>query len=177
MRILSPLIAAGLLLAGITVSGAATATAEVTWEEPENYTDVRASYLTQGDQFQSALFNRLTRHFDRLSDMHFPEGYVLKVTVHDLSIGGDMRTQFGPGKPEQVRVRMANDSPAMTLDFALVNEQGETISQGEGVEIKGRTIRTEGRSRFPNLSRRDQTMIGSEARMINRWFKETFLDS
>jgi len=150
--------------------------AQITWHEPENYTDVRPSYLDTGDQFQEIYFSRLERHIRRLSEMHFPEGYLLRLKVTDLDMGGEMQAGFGPDQQEQVRRRMPNDQPSMKFDFELLDEHGEVVKEGRNVEIEGRNIRTEGRSQFPNLSRRDRSLIGLEARMINRWFKETFLD-
>lgn len=151
---------------------------EVEWVDADSYTDIEPEYLDDAGEFRENLFDRLEGYLERLSERHLEEGTTLKIAVHDWDMAGRIQRQTGAEKGGQPKRHvMDNEYPTMRISYQLVNADGEVHSEGEDVEISGRAIRTEGRSEFPRLNRRDRQMIGQEARMFNRWFKENFIES
>lgn len=156
-------------------TSALAATVEVNWQEPEKFTDIEASYMDPGDQFVELYFSRLERHFQRLATMHLPSDYTLEIDVVDVDRAG--RVEVRPSSErDRTRVVMGNEVPEMVLSYRLLNSAGDLVSSADSMRIKGSVLRTEGRSRFPFLNRNDRGAIGPEARMINLWFLETFIE-
>ncbi|MGX5914601.1 DUF3016 domain-containing protein [Aliidiomarina sp. Khilg15.8] len=151
---------------------------EVEWIDADSYSDIEPEYLDDGGDFRDNLFDRFEGYMERLGKRHLDDDVTLKIQVHDWDMAGRVQTQTGAeegGQPK--RYVMDNEYPTMRISYQLLNASGEVQSEGDDIEISGRAIRTEGRSDFPRLSRRDREMIGQEARMFNRWFKEKFIDS
>lgn len=156
------------------VGSVQAATVEVTWDKPEEFTDIESTYVGYNGQFRQVYLDRLERHFQRLASMHLDDDHTLYIDVSDIDRAGRVEPATGPDS-EYERVVMPNDVPKMTLSFRLEDGEGSTVKQGEDLRIEGSLTRPEGQGRFPRLNRTDRDMIAPEARMINRWFLQTFL--
>ncbi|RTE85682.1 MULTISPECIES: DUF3016 domain-containing protein [Gammaproteobacteria] len=164
------ILALGIGISPVTFAGEAS----VTWSSPENYEDVRLAQIDPDNEELQVRFSRIARHIDRLAEMHLADGEELKITVTDYDMAGTMLANQGFNAREFERKAMMNEFPVMTIDFERVSADGTVVSSEQGVEIEGRAIRTEGRSRFPRISSRDE-YVSAELNMLNRWFAQQFL--
>lgn len=156
-----------------------TVAAELTveWHKPDQYTDVKTAYVDRDNDSLHIIFGRIEQHLQSLADMHFTQGQVLHIRVTDYDMAGALVPQAAPnGREPLVRQKLMNDFPKMVLSYTLTGADGKVLKEGTDVTVEGRALRTEGRSLFPRISRRDEETIGAELTMLNRWFKETFLD-
>jgi hypothetical protein len=146
--------------------------------EPDSFTDIEPEYLDDGNDDRENLFSRFEDYMARLSDRHLGDDETLKIQVHDWDMAGRLMTQTGvEDGGQRKRHVLANEFPTMQISYQLVNGEGEVISEGNEIELSGRAIRTEGRADFPRVNRRDRELLGPEIKMLNRWFKENFIES
>lgn len=151
---------------------------EIEWIEPDNYTDIEPEYLDDSGGYRDNLFSRFEDYLGRLSDRYLNDEATLKLKVHDWNMAGRVVTQTGADEGGQPKRRVLdNEYPMMQISYQLINSENETLREGENVELRGRAIRTEGRADFPSVNRRDRELIGPEIKMLNRWFKENFIES
>lgn len=157
--------------------GAYSAEVKVEWVEPDQYTDIKSPFLDGDGQYSAVRFERIERHIQRLAEMHLAEDARLTIHVHDLNLAGRIQAQVGESNQDFTRRALPNEFPKMVLSYQLIDAQGQVTREGEHVSLEGRAIRSEGRSQFPHVSRRDRELIGQEIRMLNQWFKATFIDA
>lgn len=168
-----------LLLIPVLFWAHATVAAELTveWHKPDQYTDVQTTYVDRDSDSLHILFGRIEQHLQSLADMHFTQGQVLHIRVTDYDMAGALVPQPATnGQEPFMRQKLMNDFPKMVLSYTLTAADGKLLKEAADVTVEGRAIRTEGLSLFPRISRRDQELVGAELTMLNRWFKETFLD-
>lgn len=165
------------LLSVLFVGSAVAAEVEVDWVEPDKFTDVEPEYLDADNEYRQNLFDRVEHYLERMAGRYVEEGNTLRIQIHDWDMAGQVMTQneAGTGR-ERERNIMDNDYPRMTISYQLVDSDGNVHEEGSEVELEGRAIRTEGRADFPRLNRRDRELIGPEIKMLNRWFKENFIE-
>lgn len=149
-------------------------TASITWQSPENYEDVKLENLDPDNEALNIRFSRIEHHLNRLAEMHLAENQELKLVVKDYDIAGQLQANTGLNNNTFQRRVLPNEFPEMVIDFELVDSQGNIIKSGQDVTIEGRAIRTEGTSRFPRITRRDEHLT-AELTMLNRWFAEQFM--
>ncbi|MCO4321176.1 DUF3016 domain-containing protein [Aliidiomarina quisquiliarum] len=161
----------------IFANAAVAAEVTVDWHEPNNYTDVESPYVDRDNDFLNVRFGRIERHLVALGKMHFTAGETLQLKITDYDMAGTLVPQASAsGQQPLVRRELLNDQPKMVLSFTLTDANGKVLKEGADIEIEGRAIRTEGRALFPKITRRDKETVGAELVMLNRWFKETFID-
>ncbi|RUO38871.1 hypothetical protein CWE15_10215 [Aliidiomarina taiwanensis] len=159
-------------------AGLAAEPVTVEWKNPSEYTDAKVNHLDPDNASLNIRLERLARHLNKLATMHFKQGEQLHIVVTDYDMAGVQQADAGPGNRSAfTRSQFPNDFPSMTLSYTLKDKEGTVLAEAADVEITGRAIRTEGISNFPKVSKRDEETIGSEIKMLNRWFKETFLDA
>lgn len=165
------------LSAFILASTTVAAEVVVEWHEPNNYTDVQSPYVDRDNDFLNVRFGRIEKHLVALGAMHFTAGETLQLRIIDYDMAGTIVPQASSsGQQPLVRRELLNDHPKMVISYTLTDANGKVLKEGNSIEIEGRAIRTEGRAQFPKITRRDNETVGSELAMLNRWFKETFLD-
>lgn len=158
-------------------TGLAAEQVTVEWKNPSEYSDAKVDHLDPDNTSLNIRLRRIDRHLNRLAGMHFKQGEQLNIVVADYNMAGVQQVETGPGnRSAYTRSQFSNDFPRMTLSYTLKDKNGNVLKEAEDIEISGRAIRTEGISNFPTVSRRDRETIGSEIKMLNRWFKETFLN-
>ena len=159
-------------------TGLAAEPVTVEWKNPSEYSDAKVNHLDPDNTSLNIRFDRIVRHLNRLGEMHFKQGEQLSIVVTDYDMAGVQQADTGPGNRSAfTRSQFANDFPSMTLNYTWKDKRGNVLAEAADVEIRGRAIRTEGRSSFPTVSKRDEETIGPEIKMLNRWFKETFIDA
>ena len=145
---------AAALLSVAPPSGAA-GSAEVSYVQPDRFTDVGRGSVDREHTLQS-----LTQFFDTLGK-RLPDGQTLRVEVLDVDLAGEI----WPRSAHEVRVlRGRADWPHMTLRYTLL-EGSRTVKAGEA--------RLADMSYLFNQQRLSQYGdLPFEKRMLDRWFKE-----
>lgn len=102
---------------------------EVTYVEPEKFTDVQDHF--GGSQKPNEHYLRqLKEHLERRASKRLAEGQRLTVTITDIDMAGD----FEPWRSPQFQdVRIIKDiyPPRIDLSFRLTDANGQVIAEGE----------------------------------------------
>jgi Protein of unknown function (DUF3016) len=142
------------------------AEANVTWQDPQNYTDIGSNFGSQTN-FQKSLFKTLDGVFSEQA-ARLPDGSRLTVTVSNFDMAGAMRTG---GKGTYQRVVQQSLFPQMTLSYRLTDATGAVIAEQKDVVFQDMD--------FTNLtntvsqSERNEPYY-YEGAMIAKWFDRTF---
>ncbi|GAB1489767.1 hypothetical protein MASR2M8_22210 [Opitutaceae bacterium] len=128
---LSWLLVAGLALApALTVSaaGADAAKAEVTYQRPESFTDVRDSNF-ESQRGRDQMLDALREHIEKRAAVALPAGYTLEVVVNDLDLAGD----YEPWRTKFTDVRIVRDiyPPRIRLEYTLKDGDGQVVANAK----------------------------------------------
>lgn len=101
--------------------------AEVSYLEPQGFTDVRDEYL--GDASRTTYLEQLRDHLIERARRHVPEGQFLSVTITDIDMAGDFEPWLGPRWTD---VRIVKDlyPPRIDLRFRLTDATGRVLAEG-----------------------------------------------
>ena len=150
------------LLAFAFFSTAYAATVEVKWSEPDSYRDIH-----HGDDFKKSyrewVFFHFEKHFTKLAE-DLPETQHLVIEVLNLDLAGDVH--YGGIKLR--RIIMARYYPRMEVRYELLDAEKEKI-KSEHAFLKDTGFMYRGDLRYKNKA------LGYERKMIDDWFKKTFL--
>lgn len=161
-----------LLLVSLVSATAWAGTAEVTWHEPENYRDIRASNEIES-RFHARVFSEFEKHFNLLA-AKLPEQHTLKITVTDVDLAGEVLPQSYHayhGGFQALRVIKSMDFPRMEFSYVVENELGEVIAAGEE-RLRGRDLPGQGRTSRRASSQHE--LLDYERAMLDRWFQFRF---
>ncbi|MEW6989078.1 DUF3016 domain-containing protein [Colwelliaceae bacterium 6441] len=147
---------------GLFASVSMAATTEVKWENPDDYRDVDAGEGHRA-KFKARVFADFEKHFTMLAKK-LPEGQTLKIKVTDVDLAGDVHQSMR-------RIRIVKDLffPRMTFSYQVVDADNREVSAGN-VELKDMNFMMGGTG-----LRYNQDNLGYEKRMLDKWFRETFL--
>jgi len=112
-----------------TKAGAATVV--VTFNHPENFTDVRTS-MTGADSDRDSLLDDIRDYMVEQAPRFMGAGQVFSVTFNDIDMAGDFEPWRGPSMGD-VRIVKEIYPPRITLDFSLKNAAGAEIASGARV--------------------------------------------
>lgn len=150
----SALAAAALALLA-TGSAQAVGRAEVSFVQPEKFSDAGFGALER-----ERTLKMLAQHFDRLAQ-RLPDGRVLKVSVTDVDLAGEVDTLA----VHRIRVMgQLPDAPRMSLKFELL--------QGDQPLARGEEQLIDMAYQFGQFRGRREEPLAYEARMLERWFDE-----
>lgn len=145
---------------------AEAAEANVTWQDPQNYTDIGSNFGSQNN-FQKSLFKTLDGVFSEQA-ARLPEGSTLTVTVSNFDMAGQMRT--GPRGTYQ-RVVQQSLFPQMTLSYQLTDAAGAVVAEQKDVVFQDMNFT----SLTNTISQSDlNEPYYYEGAMITKWFDNTF---
>jgi hypothetical protein len=101
--------------------------AEVTFFEPQKFTDVKDS--AYGDFERTTYLDQIREHVLTQSKRLVPQGHTLHVTFTDIDMAGDFESWRGPNFDE---VRIVKDiyPPRIQLAFRLVDAEGNVVKEG-----------------------------------------------
>ncbi len=148
----------------LLISTVNAADSEVTWTNPEKYTDIRASEESR-KRFRERTFKALDEHFATLA-AKLPEGEILKIDVTNVDLSGDvlwLRTR-------NIRVIKEIYFPRMKFTYQLVDQDKNVISSAE-INIKDMNFMMCCQLKYRNES------FGYEKAMLDKWFNKTFKDT
>ena len=150
-----------LVTAAALAAAPAYATTVVTFLAPDGYTDPS----NERSEAKSTL-DALGDHIKRLGDRYLAPNDTLRVEVLDLDLAGWAR--WGGRDPNKVRVaRGGADFPSMRLRYTL--ESGGRTRTGEET-ISDLAYLNHG------YSSRSSEPYAHEKRMLDNWFKSTFVE-
>lgn len=139
------------------VSAAWAGTAQVTWVEPERYTDIGRNAVDR-----ERVLATLAEHLEKLA-ARLPAGQTLQVDVTDVDLAGEVHP-YGRWAWDDVRVlRGTTDWPRVSLRWTLRGADGGTLRQGQD-EL----------SDMAYLFRSNPGHLGPEKRLFQRWFSARF---
>ena len=101
----------GWILALAAASACAGAQVDVRYIEPEKFTDMKSTWLTQENMLAT-----LTAHLQTLGQKYLPQGQTLEIEVTDIVLAGTIEY---PRNGEPIRVMREVTSPRITLRWRL----------------------------------------------------------
>ena len=137
---------------------------QVTFQDPENFTDVK------DDQFgtekgREQYLSELRKHIERRAESLIPEGQTLRVTVTNVDMAGDFEPWRGPQFSD---VRIVKDiyPPRIDLSYELVDSDGAVVKEGSA-ELRNLSFQ-----QTITLSHDDE--LRYEKDMLTNWLRREF---
>lgn len=162
-KLVSTLIATTALISSASVFAG---TAEVTWSEPDNYSDVRPANESR-KAFQKRTFKALDKHIGKMTEKKLPDGYTLKMDVVDLNLAGDVQLRGST----LIRVVDRVFIPSMEFSYSLSDANGKVVKEESGVKLKDMSFMDS----IKNARYRHESLSYEKA-MLDEWFKENLAE-
>lgn len=159
----------GVLLLFSSIINAAQADIKITWENPENYSDIEATY-SSSKKFKAHVFKQLEDAFKSDAAL-LPKGSVLAVVVYDLDLAGKVFPGHfvGLDTVQETRVVKRLYFPEIKFKYNLTDKaSGQALSSGD-VTLKDTNF-LEG----IQSARYRTESLRFEKRMLTKWLKKTF---
>lgn len=150
-------LAASLCLACAACAGEA----KVTWQEPDQYTDIREGHELR-DAFREKLFSDFELIFADLAKQ-LPEGTLLEVTVTDLDLAGEVSLMHRFAWRD-IRVLKDIYFPRMSISYTLKDRDQRLLLSGRD-DLKDLGF-------LSSWRRFGLTRFGFEERMLRSWFRK-----
>jgi Protein of unknown function (DUF3016) len=121
----------GSAVCALYAAGATTPTTsriEVTFDHPENFTDVKDRALPTDKGRDEILYNIrafVVDHADRI----LPAGDTLKITFTDIDLAGDFEPQRG-ARWDDVRIVKSIYPPAFKFTYSVMDASGRVVKEG-----------------------------------------------
>jgi hypothetical protein len=155
-----------MLMAIICSASIMAAEAEVHWQSPEKYTDIKSGNQSRANMLRS-IDKSFTKEFAELA-AKLPAGYRLVVTVTDLDLAGEL-DPIPSQMVHQIRVLKNIDFPRVRFDYRVLNTTGTVLSDGKDVVLKDMQY-------LSGISRAQSSdSFYYERRMIRDWFNKNVL--
>ncbi|WP_100643792.1 DUF3016 domain-containing protein [Alteromonas facilis] len=141
----------------------------VSWESPEDYTDVRAANQSR-KRFMEQTFHRFDDYFASLAQ-RFPDDYQWNIKVTNVDLAGQVwpSSFVGLGQGGQdVRLIKDIDIPRMSFSYKLLSN-GELVKEAD-VDLKDMGFLQR------SLHGSDTDPLRYEKRMLKEWFNREFSD-
>jgi Protein of unknown function (DUF3016) len=148
-----------LLLLACAGAAQAAGTVQVSFVQPEKFTDVRDGAFRAEDNLAN-----LQRHLEQIGAQYTPDGQTLKIEVLDVDLAGEVR----PGvRPHDLRVlRGRADWPRVQLRYTL---------EGSGTAPRTGTATVADMAYLQRTPTHYSTEpLPYERRMLEEWFKSEF---
>jgi hypothetical protein len=135
-------------------------TSQITWQSPENYADIYASFENK-KTFQEGLFELFENHVESLATQ-LPEGYNLYIKVNNLDLAGAI--SFANSR--KIRVVENTTPPRIEFDFQVIDNNNKVIVS-RGVYLWPKHFKFQ-RSLHANKP------YYHDLNLISEWFNKTF---
>lgn len=101
----------------------------VIFDHPENFTDVKDSYMPT-DKGRDAILGDIRHFIETRAESYLGAGQRLEVKFTEIDLAGEFEPQRGP---DQMDIRIVKDiyPPRFDLEFKLTGADGKVISQGQ----------------------------------------------
>jgi hypothetical protein len=144
------------------VATPALAAVDVSFTNPDSYTDIEAS---NGGERKDTL-DELSRHMKRLGDRYLTHGETLAIEVLDVDLAGRVRWTAS-ARPLRI-VNDRGDAPMIQLRYTLA-------SGGQVIDRRDETLTDPGFLAFHGFTYQNES-LPYEKRMLDRWFRERFAE-
>jgi hypothetical protein len=114
--------------AAVFSTPAAAADLKLDWQEPENFTDIRAANDSRS-RFQERVMRNFEAFFKKMAD-ELPEEYSWQVTITDVDLAGEV-DHFATNTGQPIRVIKEVNPPAIRFNHQLRDQYGEEVVGGE----------------------------------------------
>lgn len=151
-------------LAAHAVETRTIARAEVLFFEPQNFTDVRDSYM--GDASRTTYLEQIRDYLLEQAKYYVPEGHTLSVTFTDIDMAGDFEPWRGP-RWDDVRIVKDIYPPRMAFSFQLKDAAGNVVKEGK------RNLRDLAFMMKISMSFRDDS-VRHEKALLDDWLRSEF---
>ncbi len=140
--------------------------ANMTWRNPEKFTDIDA-----GEAAQKSFSKGLEKAFQAELDAQakrLPEGYRLELTFTDIDLAGEVDPVYLRDYRE---IRILKDAyfPRLSFDYRVLDAGGKPVAGQQGVELKDMAYLS-----GPKLGSAS-TAFFYERRMLADWFGKSVL--
>jgi hypothetical protein len=126
------ILAAAVLAALPAVRSSAVETAapraEILFDHPEKFTDVKDFYMAT-DRGRDEILGRIREFMVREAAHYVPEGSKLTVTFTDIDLAGDFEPWRGP-QYDEVRIVKDIYPPAFKFTYTLTDSSGRVVKEG-----------------------------------------------
>ena len=123
------LVATGMACAASAAAKTADPRADVTFVQPEKFSDVRDGY-TASEVGRNGILEQLRDYVINRANHYLPEGQKLTISFTDIDLAGD----FEPWRGSQsMDIRVVKDiyPPKMDFDFKLMDADGKVLKEGK----------------------------------------------
>jgi hypothetical protein len=148
----------GLSLLTLLNSNAWAGEAKVIWQNPEKYSDIRASHERQ-DRFQEKLFKHFDKVFAELA-AQLPSDAQLEITVTDFDLAGEIIPRAG-NRFNEIRIIKEIYSPKISFSY-VYSYKDQIVSGAENLRDMNYMS---GIGRSSNRAEFEY-----EEKMIRKWF-------
>ena len=136
----------------------------VTWQNPDNYRDIRASSSTQ-KKYEKHVFTSLGNYMQKEAAKVLAADQSIQLTIHNLDLAGDVT--MGPRfQASDVRVIRSLYPPMMDIEFKILDGNGKVIAQQRD------KVKNMGFMQHSAVQHRNQAFNYDKA-MIKRWISKT----
>lgn len=138
---------------------------DVTYVNPEKFTDVKDSDVPN-DKVRDEYLNELKKHIETHVHEYIPAGWHLSLRITDVDMAGDFEPWRGP---QFLDLRIVKDvyPPRIKLEFTLTDPAGKTVKDGQR-NITNLSFLNEVNIYFPD----DQ--LRYEKALLDYWFRQEF---
>lgn len=105
------------------------AAVQVTYQNPEQFTDMARAYPA-GEGADQGYMREFERYVERVGANRLPSGYTLTLTILDVDMAGDFEPHRGPDFAD-IRLVKQIYPPRIHLEYRLTGPAGEVVSEGE----------------------------------------------
>lgn len=165
-RIALAFLSTSLLLFSLT--SFAKAEVEITWQNPEKFSDVRSANESR-KKFRERTFKHLNKHINELAE-DLPDGQRLLMNVTNLDLAGEVLPSSFVGighSISDVRIIKTLYIPSMNFSYRLLTSEGVLLQEKE-VKLKDMSF-MERNNRFSS-----NETLHYEKNMFTKWFEDEF---
>lgn len=137
---------------------------DVTFVEPENFSDVKDDYMGS-DRGREYVLELLKEHFVATAPKFLAEGQRLEIRVTDVDLAGDFEPWRGM-RFDDVRVVREIYPPRIQLEFRLLDAAGKVVAEGKR--------RLQDMAFMMTLSLPTNDPFRHEKGMISEWLRQEF---
>lgn len=135
---------------------------QVSFDQPDKFTDIRDSYMPT-DKGKAANLDLIREYVEQRAPHYLADGQKLEVTFTDIDLAGDFEPWHGAGA-DDVRIIKDIYPPRMDLSYKVTDASGKVVKEGK------RQLRD--LSFMMNLSLRRDDPIRYEKDLLDRWMRD-----
>jgi hypothetical protein len=137
----------------------------VTFEHPENFTDLKDSFTGSLDKVRDGYLEDLAGHLKENASRLLGDGQKLAVTITDVDMAGDFEPGLGPAAMD-IRIIKPIYPPRIDLGFKVTDAAGATVREGK------RQLRNLDFMHDPVAAMRTSETLRYEKALLDNWIRD-----